>query len=129
LDSIGTGARLFPAEGERRWSAMRQNSLGDAMLEAMISRRLESRRPEGERSQGWMDRQKSVVERCLNAMEIEVDRLSKEITIGHVAWVCALAHLDFRFGEESWRVARPALAAWYKKIEQRPSIRGTQPFD
>jgi glutathione S-transferase len=129
FDSIGSGPQLFPPSGKPRWLALRRSALGDALLDAMISRRMESRRPDGERSKSWMDRQKAVVERCLDAMEAEAGELPTSMTIGHVTWLCALAHLDFRFADEPWRSKRPRLAAWYKTIAERDSAIATIPHD
>jgi glutathione S-transferase len=129
LDSLGNAPKLFPASGKERWQALRQHALGDALLDAMIARRLESRRPEGERSQGWMDRQLASVNRCLDAMEAQVAELATSVNIGHIAWLCALAHLDFRFANEPWRPGRTKLAQWYNDFAARDSAKGTIPHD
>lgn len=129
LDSVGSAPALHPSPGAARWMALRQNALGDALLDAMIARRLESRRPASERSPAWMDRQLAVVNRCLDAMERGVDELSIGFTIGHVAWLCALAHLDFRFADEPWRHGRPKLGEWFEVMAQRPSVKSTTPHD
>jgi glutathione S-transferase len=129
LDTLGSGPSLFPVQGNERWTALRRSALGNATMEAMISRRLESRRSDGERSHSWMERQRSIVNRCLDAMESEVDSLEDALTIGHVTWICALAHLDFRFGDEPWRVSRPKLSTWYRAQERRESVQSTMPFD
>lgn len=129
LDTLGDGTPLFPPPGRARWIALRQNALGDALLDAMIARRLESRRPDGERSQGWIDRQLTVVNRCLAAMETTVEELTPAPSIGHVAWFCAMAHLDFRFAVEPWRPSHPKLARWYEEFAKRKSAEGTIPHD
>lgn len=129
LDSIGAAPKLYPASGPQRWLALRQQALGDALLDAMIARRLESRRPDGERSKGWMDRQLTTVNRCLDAMEAQVGELSGDVTIGHIAWLCALAHLDFRFADEPWRSQRKNLANWFESFAKRASASSTIPHD
>jgi glutathione S-transferase len=129
LDSLGNEPKLYPAAGPARWLALRQHALADALLDAMIARRLESRRPDGERSKGWMDRQLASVNRCLDAMEAGTGELSGTVTIGHIAWLCALAHLDFRFADEPWRPQRKKLAAWFEDFVARPSASSTPPHD
>jgi len=129
LDSLANGSKLYPTKGRARWMALRQNALGDALLDAMISRRLESRRAEEQRSTSWMDRQLVAVNRCLDAMEVSVTELSSNITIGHIGWFCALAHLDFRFADEPWRPTRPKLARWFETVAERPSAKSTTPHD
>ncbi len=129
LDSFGSQPRLFPPNGAMRWLALRQNALADAMLDAMIARRLESRRPDGERSKGWMERQLTSVNRCLGAMESEAEKLSGAVTIGQIAIFCALAHLDFRFADEPWKPQHPKLAKWFKDFSARDSAQSTIPHD
>jgi glutathione S-transferase len=38
-----------------------------------------------------------------------------------------LGYLDFRFPQEAWRESCPALARWYEKIVERPSMKQTVP--
>ncbi|WP_340107558.1 glutathione S-transferase family protein [Pikeienuella sp. HZG-20] len=129
LDSLGQGHAVFPAAGTERWRALQRQALGDALLDAMIARRLESRRPNGERSDAWIARQVLSVNRCLDAMEADAAQLPEQPTIGHIAYFCALAHLDFRFADENWRPGRPKLEAWFATFESRPSAQSTIPHD
>ncbi|WP_246209483.1 glutathione S-transferase C-terminal domain-containing protein [Pikeienuella piscinae] len=129
LDNLGQASSIFPAAGIERWRALQRQALGDALLDAMIARRLESRRPDNERSEGWIARQVLSVNRCLDAMEADASELSEQPTIGHIAYFCALAHLDFRFADENWRPGRPKLEAWFATFESRPSAQSTIPHD
>lgn len=129
LDSLGHGPTLFPATGPKRWRALKQQALGDALLDAMIARRLESRRPDGERSITWMERQKASVNRCLDAIEADAGELGETPTIGEITYLCALAHLDFRFADEDWRPGRATLARWYSTFSERHSAKTTPPHD
>ncbi|MBB6469101.1 glutathione S-transferase [Aminobacter lissarensis] len=128
LDNLGKGPKFFPDLGPSRWVALRQSALGDATMEAMIARRMESRRPDGERSQGWLERQRAVVDRCLDQMEDEVGSLN-DFTIGAVSWLCALGHLGFRFADEPWQTNRPKLTGWYDALQKRASVIETVPHD
>ena len=49
--------------------------------------------------------------------------------VGHIAIVCALGYLDFRFPDLGWRSAYPRIAAWFAKQSQRPSVQKTVPVD
>ena len=80
-------------------------------------------------SGAWMERQRSVVVRALNALEDEIEALLGDITIGQIAVGCALAYLDFRYVDEDWRLDRPLLAEWFEVFDQRPSMTATIPKD
>lgn len=128
LDSLNTGRRLFPPTGEARWTALRQQALGDGILDAAVLRRVENKREAHLRSADWIVRQKGVVERGLATLEREVAEIrGNPITIGHISIGCALGYLDLRFPEDNWREANPALASWYADFLKRPSMVATVP--
>jgi glutathione S-transferase len=128
LDSLHDGPKLFPAEGPERWTALRQQALGDGILDAAILRMLEMvRRPEKLRWQGWIAHQTAKVTRALDQFEAESATLADPLTIGHITAGCALGYLDFRVPETDWRDGRPKLAAWYENFTQRPALRETVP--
>ncbi len=129
LDSLHDGQKIYPPAGGVRWTALRQQALGDGMLDAAILRRLENARPDGERSDAWIGRQKIVVDRGLDVMEDEADALGETITIGLITFAITLSYLDFRFPDEPWRSTRPALADWYDAFSARPSMEETLPKD
>ena len=131
LDHLDGGARLFPPPGPARWIALRQQALGDGMLEAAILARYESIRPEEHRWPDWTDAQLRKVRGALGALEIEVQQslLRGPLTIGQVTIGCALGYLDFRYGHEPWRPKQPQLGRWYDDFAERPSMRQTMPQD
>ena len=65
------------------------------------------------------------------AMEQDVPQFGEDIRIGHIATGVALAHLDFRRGpiDMEWRDGHAALARWYERFVQRPSMQRTTPHD
>ncbi len=132
LDSLHGGPRIFPAAGPERWTALRQQALGDGILDAAILCMLEMvRRPDEFRWQRWIDHQTAKVVRAVGRLETEAAEfeggLEGPLTIGQIAAGCALGYLDFRFPELDWRAGRPKLAAWYENFAQRPSMRQTMP--
>ena len=48
------------------------------------------------------------------------------MSLSDVAVVCALAYLDFRFPQNSWRETYPNLARLQDKLTQRPSFTETR---
>jgi glutathione S-transferase len=58
---------------------------------------------------------------------VEREDLSDPCTIGHVTIGCVFGYLDFRFPDDGWRGRHPKLAAWYREVEQLPSMQATKP--
>lgn len=129
LDTLHDGLKLFPPPGGARWTALRQQALGDGILDAGVLKLLEERRPENEQSPAWITKQTAKLARGLDALEDEAEALSGPITIGHIAIGCALGWLEFRFADEHdhWRNNRTSLAHWYENFAQRPSMQDTVP--
>lgn len=126
LDSLHGGARRFPTSLPARWTALRRQALADGMLDAAVTRRLETTmRPEPLRWSVWIDRQKAAVVRGLDALEQDAPALSGLATIGEIAIAAALGYLDFRFPDDRWREGRPQLTAWYEPLLTGPSLAET----
>lgn len=125
LDSLHDGAKLFPAAGPARWAALRLQALGDGLNDAAVARRLEEMRPDGERSQKWIDRQAAAMVRTLDVLEAEVDGFAEGVDIGALALMSGLGYLDLRFAEDDWRAGRPKLAAWFDAAAKRRSYVAT----
>src|SRR6185437_9379975 len=97
LDTLAGGAKLFPAAGQPRWRALRQQALGDGILDAGILARYESLRPREFQWQEWIDAQMRKVRGALSALEMECESgdlappaADATIEIGHLAIGCAL---------------------------------------
>lgn len=128
LDTLHDGARLFPAEGQARWTALRLQALGDGMLDAAVGTRYETfLRPEPHRWPEWIEGQKLKVTRALDRLETEAGTFGERFDIGPITIACVLGYLDFRFAADVWRHGRPALAAWYERVAARPSMQATVP--
>ena len=124
LDSVGGGA-LFPPAGPARWRALKQQAIGDGIMDAAVGRRMEQARPAEPARATLMDRQWSAVTRALDVLEADVP--ADHLDIGTLAIACALGYLDFRFEAEPWRPTHPKLAAWFEKMAARPELTKTKP--
>jgi len=131
LDSLHKGAKIFPAAGPQRWFALRQQALGDGILEAGILARYEAIRPKEFQWADWTLGQIRKVRGALAALETEAQegRLGGPLTIGQITVGCALGYVDFRYASEQWRQRQPQLARWYSDFAERPSMRQTVPQD
>jgi len=124
LDSVAGGGKLYP-NGMARWAALRQQALGDGILDALILCRYEiAARPEEKRFSGWTDGQMKKAHQGLAALAAE--DLSGR-TIGTITAGCVFGYLDFRFPNDGWRQRHPKLADWYKGVEATPAMQATKP--
>jgi glutathione S-transferase len=127
LDSLHGGAPLLPPSGDERWLVLRLQALADGFLDAAVLWRMESMRPDGERSTRWMTFQRDTVMRGLAELEKEAATWDPTVNLGRIAAACALGYLDFRFAGEEWRKNHPVLARWYEPMQARPSMQQTAP--
>lgn len=125
LDGLGAGPRLIPDDPAGRLAVLRAQALADGLMDNAVALTMEGRRPENERSPAAMERWRSQIRRAVAAMERDLSGLPEGVTLGHVAFACALAYLDFRHGALAWRDGRPALAAWHETFARRPSMEAT----
>ncbi|MGO8916162.1 MAG: glutathione S-transferase N-terminal domain-containing protein [Stellaceae bacterium] len=131
LDTLHGGPKLFPASGKPRWLALRQQALGDGILDAAILGRYEIGRPKEYQWPDWIDAQLRKVRGALGALEIEVEagELGGPLSIGQITVACALGYLDFRYASEEWRTKHRRLAAWFDEFSKRKAIELTKPKD
>lgn len=129
LDTQHAGPRLLPEAGEPRLRQLRWQAFGDGVTDILILWRNEQMRPEGssEIITAAFDRK---LRASLARLEEEAGELAAApFGLGHVAIVCAIGQLDFRFHENHWREAFPALAKWHAEMSRRPSVAQTEPKD
>jgi glutathione S-transferase len=127
LDARAVGGKLFPAQGEARWRALRLHAAANGILDAAVLNRYETfLRPEPLRWKAWSEGQLLKVDQALDFLEENAGELAR-LDIGGITAGCALGYLDFRYGDRDWRAARPKLAAWWEKAARRPSFEKTVP--
>lgn len=127
LDAKAPGPRLLPAEGDARWTALRGHALAHAIIDAAVTRLLETRRPESFQMPDRMAREETRLGRILDRAEIELgDGDPNRPSLVELMLGVALQYLDFRH-PHGWRTQRPRLAALTARLATRPSFRDTQP--
>ena len=125
LDSLHSQAKLFPPAGPARWHALQMQALGDGILDATLSRRMEIMRAKNEQSPEWIERWKLAASTSMDWLDARMHQLDGAVTIGHVAIGCALGYFGVRFPDDPWQAGRFNLARWYEQFAQRPSMRAS----
>ncbi len=129
LDALA-GDRLIPASGPTRWRVLRDEALGDGVLDAAVALFVErNRRAEGERSAWWEQLQRDTLTRSLDVMEGLAAGPDDPPDLGQLTFAVAIGYLDFRFPDLHWRHGRPNLDRWYEAFADRPSLQATMPRD
>ncbi len=127
VDAQHDGRKLIPTEEPEHWRVLGLEALGDGLGEAVVAVALEQAKPEGERSQGVIERQGGKVASALAVLEGAVQSFRDPITVGEIAVACALGYMELRNIAEGWRDNHVALADWYRRMEGRPSFAKTAP--
>jgi len=125
LDTIGDALPMFPPSGGARWRALKQQAMGDGMMDACLIRRGEVGKPMDAGREDLHAKQAAKVARSLDALEIYLPH--KVVDIGSITIVAALGYLDFRFAAEPWRPGHPILAAWYDEMMKDRCLAETAP--
>ncbi len=126
LDSLAPQPRLTPPAGAARWTALRQEALADGVMEMSVKMVMESRRPEGEKSDTWVAHWRAGLIRALDAAEAEAPA-PETLDIGSISLAIAATYVEFRHPSVKWREGRPRLAALTDALEARESFRETAP--
>lgn len=131
LDSVTPNNRLFPQGGRERIQVKRWEALADGVSDAAAAAFLEAKRPEGERSASWIERQRGKIELGVQVMDADLGEApwcqGNALSLADIACGCALGYLVFRFPDIGWRASCPNLARLYDKLMQRQSFLDTVP--
>ncbi len=109
LETLGAPPALLPPAGLDAVRVRQTEALADGVTDAAVAALLESRRPDGERSEREIARQKDKIDRGLAELERRLDGRHAfnggPIQLGDIAVAVALGYLDLRFPDA--RLAQP----------------------
>lgn len=119
---------LYPTGGNK-WEMLTLEATGDGIMDCAVSMAYEMRlRPEGERSEAWVEAQWDKANRALSVLNARwMSHLSSPLSVAQISVGCALGYLDFRHDSRGWREGNDSLAAWYETFAERPSMQATHP--
>lgn len=128
LNTLGDAPSLQPAPGgSAYWREKALDGFAHAFLDSIAWRGREGRRPEGEKSPGFIAIETERQARCFDELETRAAELeAQEISLGRILTAIALDFYDLRVGDD-WRSSHPKLAAWHAKMAVRPSFQATRP--
>jgi glutathione S-transferase len=112
---------------DQKWEVLTICALSDGTMEAVLQRRMESLRPESERSIKVMEKLEARIIRSIGTLAASLDRFSgDQLRLDRIAIACALEYTSFRFNV-AWKAQHPSLASWCDAFAARPSFTDTRP--
>lgn len=123
LDATYGDGKLTMANGPAHWDVARLRALADGIMGNDIFWLIERSRPDEHQSKEMIDACRIKIASVLDALERgDFQLITQFFTSGEIALYSAIAHLEFRFGDEGWFENRPRLTDWYARLSERPSI-------
>ncbi len=125
FDELGLVPPLVPPD--RRVETLTRCSLANGLMEATLTRLLETRKAPESRSPAFIELREARIARVVAALEGQCERFAGgPIAADQITVATALGYLDFRYSRD-WRTGAPRLAAWYETMAARPSFVETAP--
>ncbi len=125
LDTLHDGLPLIPEDDQ--FARMTRIHLANGVIEATLYRRMESVRPEGEKSANFIAHLEGRIARGLARLEtVTGGAHERPLDAEEITKLCALDYVDFRHPHD-WRASHPNLAAWHAGISERASAKATVP--
>lgn len=126
LDTLGDAPPLLPLDGSDGFAILRRHSWATGAIEALVTCRMESLRPQEAERTAVVARQKATFGRVLDRFEALLPEIEDSATLDVLTLACALTYSDFRFPEDEWRTLRPGLSGWLDRFSSRRSMQLTE---
>jgi glutathione S-transferase len=123
LDTLSDRVTLFPAAFPARLAALRDQALGDGLMDVALLWLMERVGPPDDQRKAMIAAFARKTDATLDRMEADIATIAaRPFDIGQLTIGVSLLYLDFRFSALAWRETRPRLAAWHETFAQRPSV-------
>ena len=125
LDSISKKKTLFPEKNY--WEIMSMTSVANGLMESVLERRMESTRPDNEKSGNFINKQEIRIIRTIKWLESNWNNYNENyLTMDQIAIACALDYTMFRF-DNNWRTDNPKLNKWFGEFVNKDFMKSTLP--
>lgn len=129
-DTLNDTPILIPRnDALARMRVRRSEALADGIMDSAVVVRMERIRPDAKQEQANIDLHNGAITRTLEHIAGQLGQkewcIGDNITLADLALVAALAYLDLRLPERDWRGTHPNLAAWFKRIGTRASVKAS----
>ena len=123
---------LLPQDDDGHLAHKRMDALATGMCDSLVLVFFERMRPDGQRSQNWMDRQLRKVHGGLAEIARVVGEreyaVGDRFGIADIAAGSVLGYIEVRFRELDWRGLYPALGRYMDGLMRRTSFQDTVPY-
>ncbi len=128
LDSLHRRRRLFPSQGPRRWTTLRQAWMADGLFDTFVLLIIESWLPRADQRPGYLQRCWGKVVGILDQIERDVPGYGR-LDIGQMRTVGALQFLRLKMPQLAaaadgfdpkfdFAAGRPHLAEWFERLHR-----------
>ena len=125
LDSVSKKQTLFPKKNY--WEIMNITSIANGLMESVLERRMETIRPENEKSNNFINKQETRIKRTINWLENNWNNYNENyLTMDQIAVGCALDYTIFRFNE-NWKTENKKLNKWFGEFAEKDFMKSTIP--
>ena len=127
LDSISKKNTLFPKKNY--WQIMTLTTIANGLKESVLERRMETVRPDNEKSNNFINKQETRIIRTIKWLESNWDNYNENyLTIDQIAIACALDYTIFRFNDK-WKAESQKLNKWFSEFIKKDFMKSTTPYD
>ena len=127
LDSISKKDTLFPKKNY--WEIMNITSIANGLMESVLERRMETIRPENEKSKRFINKQEIRIDRTIKWIENNWHNYNNDyLTMDQIAIACALDYTIFRFNNK-WKSENKKINEWFEKFIKKDFMKNTKPYD
>ena len=108
---------------------MSMTSIANGLMESVLERRMESIRPDNEKSKNFINKQEIRIIKTINWLENNWNNYDDSyLTMDQIAIACALDYTMFRFNDK-WKTDNPKLNKWFGDFVKKDFMKSTTPHE